>query len=166
MTSPHDGPRPYDPRDWRTAPSDRDLLPLLPGTPHADFAAIRAEFTKAAHRVMAGAVRGSRTEAALGLTPETCDSGHADCDVDCGETMGLTWQAVWNVVTGATPTRPGCISHTPVRCRACSGRQWSVRRPDVNMARTGSPYICGECRGTGRGTGAVRAVARYAAPPT
>lgn len=75
-----------------------------------------------------------------------------------------TWQEAWNAFTGATPTRPGVITYTPNRCRECAGRRYSHRNVSRNLARTGNPSVCGECRGTGRGS-QVRETARYASAP-
>lgn len=72
-----------------------------------------------------------------------------------------TWQEAWNSWTGAVEGRPGFINYTPARCSNCRGRRWSVSRPGYNMTRTGSPSVCGDCRGTGRGT-STRQSAQYA----
>jgi hypothetical protein len=67
--------------------------------------------------------------------------------------------------TRATPHRPGQITYTPARCPECHGRGFSHRRPDINLARTGNPMVCGECRGN-RSARPTRQVARYANPAT
>lgn len=75
-----------------------------------------------------------------------------------------TWQEAWNAFTGATPHRPGALNYTTSRCSACNGRRYDHRRIARNISRTGSPYICGECRGTGRGQ-RVTKTALYVEPP-
>lgn len=62
-----------------------------------------------------------------------------------------TWQEAWNDWTGARPERPGHIRFRTRRCPACNGRRIDHRHAARNLARTGNPMICGECRGTGAG---------------
>lgn len=80
------------------------------------------------------------------------------------QTTHATWQDGWNEWTGAQEHRPGQILYTPIRCRQCHGKRFDVRHPGRNLSRTGSPSICGECRGTGRGT-PTRQTALYAHLP-
>lgn len=79
-------------------------------------------------------------------------------------TPALTWQDAWNAWTGAGPGRLGQITYTSVRCKECKGRRYSTRNIARNLSRTGSPYICPECRGSGRG-GRVQQRATYAPAP-
>ena len=62
-----------------------------------------------------------------------------------------TWQEAWNTWTGATPTQPGSIRYTPTRCPACHGKGFNATNVMHNLNRTGTYYMCGECRGTRRG---------------
>lgn len=80
-----------------------------------------------------------------------------------GRTRYATWQDAWNAWTGATPHRPGQITYTPHRCPTCHGRGFDHRHPGRNLARTGHPMICGDCRGNRRGQ-STRQTARYVAP--
>lgn len=75
-----------------------------------------------------------------------------------------TWQAAWNAWTGATEQRSGEIIYTTPRCRTCKGRRYSTSNVSRNIARTGSPMICGECNGSGRGQ-RTRQQARFARLP-
>ena len=79
-------------------------------------------------------------------------------------TRHTTWQDAWNAWTGVAPHRPGEIQFTPVRCAQCHGRRFDLRHVARNLSRTGRPDICGECRGTGRGT-STRLLATYITPP-
>ena len=45
------------------------------------------------------------------------------------------------------------------------GKGFDHRNVSRNLARTGSPYVCGECRGTRRGKW-VTLTATYITPPT
>lgn len=62
-----------------------------------------------------------------------------------------SWQEAWNGWTGAGPGRPGIIRYTPARCAECRGRRYSTRNLSRNIARTGTPFVCGGCNGSGRG---------------
>lgn len=75
-----------------------------------------------------------------------------------------TWQEAWNAWTGATERRGGEIIYTTPRCGTCKGRRYSTRNIGRNIARTGSPMICGECNGSGRGQ-RTRQAARFARLP-
>lgn len=75
-----------------------------------------------------------------------------------------SWQEAWNAWTGAHPDRPGQIEYTPARCHTCGGKGWNTRTVSRNLARTGHPAICGDCRGSRRGQ-RTRQVARYARLP-
>lgn len=61
-----------------------------------------------------------------------------------------TWQEAWAVMTNQTGGRYGSFAYTPSRCAHCNGRRYTHRNPGHNLAMTGSPMICGDCRGTGR----------------
>lgn len=76
-----------------------------------------------------------------------------------------TWQEAWNGFTGAAPQRPGEVRFHVARCPDCHGRGFDHRRVSRNLARTGQPFACGTCRGTGRGQW-VTHVATFIAPPT
>ena len=41
---------------------------------------------------------------------------------------------------------------TTARCLGCDGRIVNIANPGRNLSRTGSPYVCGDCCGTRRGT--------------
>lgn len=75
-----------------------------------------------------------------------------------------TWQEAWNVWSGATPGRPGQIAYTPLRCKSCHGRGFNPRTISRNLARTGQPTVCGDCRGMRRGQRTTQ-VARHADVP-
>ena len=75
-----------------------------------------------------------------------------------------TWQDAWNAWTGATPHSPGQITYTRIRCKICRGRRYNTRNIARNLSRTGSPIVCGECNGSGRG-GRVHQSTRYAPTP-
>lgn len=63
------------------------------------------------------------------------------------------WQDAWNRFTGSTSERMGGqIRYTPLRCKDCHGKGFDTRHVARNFARTGSPHVCGTCRGTRRGT--------------
>lgn len=73
-----------------------------------------------------------------------------------------SWQQAWNAWTGAaTAGRAGVIEYTPNRCHGCEGRRFTHLHVGHNLSRTGSPIICGDCTGTGRGQ-PIRVEARYA----
>lgn len=78
--------------------------------------------------------------------------------------MVATWQEAWNAWTRATEHRDGEIAYTPTRCSTCRGRRISTRNVARNISRTGSPYVCGECNGSGRGR-RTRQRARYVRVP-
>jgi len=65
-----------------------------------------------------------------------------------GRTAYVTWQAAWNDLTGASPTRPGTLRLSGVSCPTCHGKGFDVRHPGRNLARTGTASICGDCRGS------------------
>lgn len=75
-----------------------------------------------------------------------------------------TWQEAWNQWSGATSGRLGNIEYRTPRCRECKGRGFETRRMARNLARTGSPVVCGECHGSRRGS-LVRQPARHATLP-
>lgn len=75
-----------------------------------------------------------------------------------------TWQDAWNAFTGAQPNRTVQIRFTPSRCTTCSGRGFSTRHIARSIARTGSPYICPDCRGSRRGQ-PTTVTAMYITPP-
>lgn len=58
-----------------------------------------------------------------------------------------SWQAAWNHFIGPTRT----IEYRTPRCRDCR-HGVTHRNVGHNLSRTGHPYVCGTCRGTGRGT--------------
>lgn len=71
------------------------------------------------------------------------------------QTAGHPWPATppglaaaWNTWVA---TRHGVFRFTPARCVHCRGRGVSTRNLPRNLSRTGSPHVCGECRGTRRG---------------
>lgn len=74
-----------------------------------------------------------------------------------------TWQDAWNDLTGAAAHRPGRLTLHGVRCPTCHGRGFDTRHISRNLARTGNPTVCGECRGSRRAT--VNLSTRYAALP-
>ncbi|GAB2734428.1 hypothetical protein [Nocardioides pakistanensis] len=74
-----------------------------------------------------------------------------------------SWAEAWNLWTGAALNRPGSVTYTSARCRACGGRGWSVTAVSRNLSRTGNALVCHECRGSRRGKPTTLA-ARYATP--
>ena len=69
----------------------------------------------------------------------------------CRRGLSVTsWQQALNDLTGATQHHPGALTLSSVRCGTCHGRRFETRHPSLNLTRTGSPVMCGECRGTGR----------------
>lgn len=64
-----------------------------------------------------------------------------------------TWQDAWNDFIGTRhPQQTGTLHFTTDRCPDCPGRGMpATRNISRNISRTGSPYICGTCRGSGRG---------------
>lgn len=76
----------------------------------------------------------------------------------------VSWQDAWNKFTGATPRRAGSLRYTTSRCPDCKGRRFNTHNIVHNLSRTGSPYICGACGGSGRGQ-SVTVAARYINPP-
>lgn len=105
----------------------RTLLGLLPYVDQRHLSSIRIEL---ARHIQAGGTRRER------LT---------------------TWQGAWNDMTGATDRRDGQLRLRNVACSQCHGKGFDVRHPGRNLARTGSPSICGECRGSRRSDVTVRA---------
>lgn len=75
-----------------------------------------------------------------------------------------TWQEAWNALTGAREHLPGEIVIVRRRCSGCRGRRLNPRTVSRNLARTGSPHVCGQCRGTGT-EGPVRFATRFARTP-
>ena len=76
-----------------------------------------------------------------------------------------SWQDAWNdFIDTRHPQQPGTLRFTTDRCPDCPGRGMpATRNISRNISRTGSPYICGTCRGSGRGQN-TRLQARYATP--
>lgn len=77
-----------------------------------------------------------------------------------------TWQEAWNRWTGATAPHVGGRITILTKCKSCHGRGFSSRNVARNLARTGHPMACGECRGIPGKRVRTTIVAAFIAPPT